>query len=74
MKTYDKRRKNGVEIVLKIAGIGILVAAACQLLKQSGRDDIAMLTAVAGLVIVLSIVIGLIGTLFNTLKTVFELY
>lgn len=74
LKTYDKRRKNGVEIVLKIAGIGILVAAACQLLKQSGRDDIAMLTAVAGLVIVLSIVIGLIGTLFNTLKTVFELY
>ncbi len=52
----------------------MLVAVACQLLKQSGRDDIAMITAVAGLVIVLSIVIGLIGTLFNTVKSVFDLY
>lgn len=68
------RRKHGVEIVFRIAGIGILVAAACQLLKQSGRDDIAMLTAIAGLVIVLSMVIGLIATLFNTVKSVFELY
>ncbi len=69
-----KRRKYGVEVVFKIAGIGVLVAVACQLLKQSGRDDIAMITAVAGLVIVLSIVIGLIGTLFNTVKSVFDLY
>jgi len=69
-----KRRKHGVEVVFKIAGIGVLVAVACQLLKQSGRDDIAMITAVAGLVIVLSIVIGLIGTLFNTVKSVFDLY
>ena len=68
------RRKHGVEIVFRIAGIGILVAAACQLLKQSGRDDIAMLTAIAGLVIVLSMVIGLIATLFSTVKSVFELY
>ena len=34
----------GIEIILKVAGIGILVAIACQLLKQSGRDDIAMIT------------------------------
>ena len=39
---------DGVEIVFRIAGIGILVAVACQLLKQTGRDDIAMLTALAG--------------------------
>ena len=35
----------GIDIVFRIAGIGILVAVACQLLKQTGRDDIAMLTA-----------------------------
>ena len=40
----------GIDIVFRIAGIGILVAVACQLLKQTGRDDIAMLTALAGLV------------------------
>ena len=48
----------GIEIVLKIAGIGILVAVACQLLKQTGRDDIAMITALAGLVIALMLVIN----------------
>lgn len=67
-------KTDGVDIVFKIAGIGILVAVACQLLKQTGRDDIAMLTAVAGLVIVLSMVIGLIASLFSSVKSVFELY
>lgn len=50
------------------------MAVACQLLKQAGRDDIAMLTALAGLIIVLSMVIGLIASLFNSVKSVFELY
>ncbi len=64
----------GLEIVFRIAGIGMLVAAACQLLKQSGRDDIAMITAVAGLAVVLMMVIGLIGNLFDSIRSVFELY
>lgn len=63
-----------IDIVFRIAGIGILVAVACQLLKQTGRDDIAMLTALAGLVIVLTMVIGLIATLFGNVRSVFELY
>lgn len=64
----------GIDIVFRIASIGILVAVACQLLKQTGRDDIAMLTALAGLVIVLTMVIGLIATLFGNVRSVFELY
>ena len=64
----------GIDIVFRIAGRGILVAVACQLLKQTGRDDIAMLTALAGLVIVLTMVIGLIATLFGNVRSVFELY
>ena len=64
----------GIEIVLKIAGVGILVAAACQLLKQTGRDDIAMITALAGLIIVLTMVIGLISTLFSKIRSVFKLF
>ena len=43
----------GIEIVFKIAGIGILIAIICQLLKQTGRDDMAMLAALAGLIITL---------------------
>lgn len=67
-------KKMGIEIVLKIAGVGILVAAACQLLKQTGRDDIAMITALAGLIIVLTMAVGLISTLFNNIRSVFKLF
>ena len=63
-----------VAIVFKIAGRGILVAIICQLLKQTGRDDMAMLAALAGLVLTLSIVSGLIGDLFDNVKRIFELY
>lgn len=63
-----------VAIVFKIAGIGLLVAIICQLLKQTGRDDMAMLAALAGLVLTLSIVSGLIGDLFDNVKRIFELY
>ena len=61
-------------MVFRIAGIGILVAVACQLLKQTGREDIAMLTALAGLVIVLTMVITLISGLFENVRSVFDLY
>ena len=63
----------GIDIVFRIAGIGILVAVACQLLKQTGRDDIAMLAALAGLVITLSLVVGEISTLLDQVKRIFGL-
>jgi stage III sporulation protein AC len=63
----------GIDTVFRIAAIGIVVAVACQLLKQTGRDDIAMLTALAGLVIVISIVISLIGSLFDSVRSIFGL-
>ena len=61
-------------IIFKIAGIGILIAIICQLLKQTGRDDMAMLAALAGLIITLMMVIDLIGTLFDSVKQIFQLY
>ena len=63
----------GIDIVLRIAGIGILVAIICQLLKQTGRDDIAMLAALAGLVITLSLVVGGISALLDQVKRIFGL-
>lgn len=63
-----------VAVIFKIAGIGILVAIICQLLKQTGRDDMAMLAALAGLVLTLSMVADLIGSLFENVKRIFELY
>ena len=62
-----------IELVLRIAGIGILVAVICQLLKQTGRDDIAMLAALAALVLALSMVVGEIGQLLEQIKRIFGL-
>jgi len=63
-----------IELVMRIAGIGILVAVICQLLKQTGRDDIAMLAALAALVLALSMVVGEIGQLLEQIKRIFGLY
>ena len=63
-----------IAVVFKIAGIGILVAIICQLLKQTGRDDVAMLAALSGLVLTLSMVADLIGDLFENVRRIFELY
>ena len=64
----------GIDIILKIAGIGILVAVACQLLKQTGRDDIAMITALAGIIIALMMVLNQIGALFASVSRIFGLF
>ncbi|MBR2743313.1 MAG: stage III sporulation protein AC [Clostridia bacterium] len=62
-----------VELVFKIAAIGILVAVLNQLLIRSGREEQAMLTTLAGLIVVLTMVIREISALFSTIKSVFGL-
>ena len=64
----------GIDVIFKIAGIGVLVAVICQILKKSDRDDIATLVGLTGLIIVLSMVISLISDLFNTIKDTFSLF
>lgn len=61
-----------VDFIFKIAAIGILVAVLNQLLIRSGRDDQAMLTTLAGLVVVLMMLMQQIGTLFSTIKSIFD--
>lgn len=61
-----------VEIIFKIAAIGILTAIIGQILKQTGKDEISTLATLAGLIIVLIMVLNLIGDLFTTLKTIFN--
>lgn len=61
-----------VEIIFKIAGIGILTAVIGQILKNSGKDDISTLATLAGVVIVLFMVVGMISDLFSNLKTMFN--
>lgn len=63
----------GVDLIFKVAAIGILVAVLNQLLVRSGREDQAMLTTLAGLTVVLFMVIEQISMLFDTIKSVFDL-
>ena len=63
----------GVDLIFQIAAIGILVAVLNQVLIRSGREEQAMLTTLAGLIVVLLIVINQISMLFNTIKSIFNL-
>ncbi len=62
-----------IDLLFKIAGVGILVAVLHQVLSKAGREDQAMMTTLAGLVIVLTIVIKEISNLFATVRTTFNL-
>ena len=62
-----------VSLVLKLAGIGLLVSVAQQILSRTGRDEQAMLVSVAGIVLVLLLLIEEIGRLFALVESVFGL-
>ena len=62
-----------IDLLFKIAAIGILVAVLHQVLVRAGREDPAMMTTLAGLIIVLTMVIKEISTLFETVRTIFNL-
>ena len=64
----------GVEIIFKIAAIGLLTAVINQILVHTGKNEIATLTSLAGLVIVLAMVLNLVGELFQSVKTMFDLF
>ena len=62
-----------VDLIFKIAAIGIIVAVLNQVLIRSGREEQAMMTTLAGLIVVLLMVVQQISGLFNTIKTLFDL-
>ena len=62
-----------VSLVLKVAGMGILVSVAVQILSKNGRDEHATLVTVAGIIVVLLMLVGEMGTLFQTVRSVFGL-
>lgn len=62
-----------VELVFKIAAVGILVAVINILLQRSGREDQALMTSIAALVIVLSVLVQRINELFSMIKRLFDL-
>lgn len=81
LRQYDGRhylmlggQQMQIDIIFKIAGIGILTAVLHSVLKSMGKEDLANLAALAGLAIVLFMVIDLLSELFTYVKTVFLLY
>lgn len=61
-----------VDLIFKIAAIGILVAVLNQVLSRAGRDEQAMMTTLAGLVVVLMMMVQEISDLFDLIKTLFR--
>ncbi len=62
-----------IGLLLKIAGIGLLTAVISQVLSRAGREEVATLTTVAGIIIVLIMLVSLLGELVEQVKTVFSL-
>jgi len=63
-----------INLIFRIAAVGILVAVLNIILKQSQREDIAMLTTLAGLVVVLLMVLDLLRQLFQNVRMIFDLF
>ena len=62
-----------VDLIFQIAAIGIIVAVLNQLLVRSGREEQAMMTTLAGLIVVLMMIINEIDALFQAIKSIFQL-
>jgi stage III sporulation protein AC len=63
-----------VGMIFKIAGIGIVVAVLNQVLKKTEREEMATMVTLTGIVVVLMMVIEMIGRLFESVRTIFQLY
>ena len=58
-------------LILKVVGVGLLVSVSCQILNKSGRDEQAMFVTVAGVIVVMLMLVEEIGTLFESVQSVF---
>ncbi len=63
-----------IDIIFKIAGIGLLTAIINIILKKSDKDEIANFVTIAGLILVLILILDMLGGLFDTLKSILNLY
>ena len=63
-----------VELLFQIAGVGLLTTVVASILQRSGRDELATLSTVAGLAIVLLRVVNLVSALFSSVRSIFQLY
>ncbi len=62
-----------ISLILRVAGVGIIVTVICQMLTKSGRDEQATYVSIAGIIVVLMMLVGEISELFEMVKEVFGL-
>lgn len=60
-----------VGLILKIVGVGMIVTVSCQILSKAGRDEQSMLVSLSGIVLVLLLLIGEIGKLYDAIRSIF---
>ena len=63
-----------IDLLFKLAGLGVVVAVLCQVLTLAGREELSTLVTVVGLVIALFLVVDLVADLFSSLQSIFALY
>ena len=63
-----------IDLLFKLAGLGVVVAVLCQVLTRAGREELSTLVTVVGLVIALLLVVDLVADLFSSLQSIFALY
>lgn len=62
-----------VNLIMKVAGVGMIVAVVCQILSKAGREEQATLVSITGIVIILVMIIEKIGDLIESLRSIFGL-
>lgn len=63
-----------IGLILRIGGVGILVAALVVVLKQAGREEHGLMVTIVGVVVVLTLVMSVVADFFRTMRTIFNLY
>ena len=62
-----------IDVIFKLAAVGLIVTIVCQVLKKSDRDDVATIVSLAGLIIVLAAVLDMVVDLFDSVRAIFDL-
>ena len=63
-----------IDLLFKLAGLGVVVAVLCQVLTRAGREELSTLVTVGGLVLARGLVVDLVADLFSSLQSIFALY
>ena len=62
-----------VDLILKVAGIGLIITVVCQVMSKAGKDEQANLVSLVGMVVILALIVERVGGLVSSLRTIFGL-